>query len=65
MSLQTCIDVESTRTLIHRQHELTVSNLLQGQLLSIVPMLIVEILPNDRMRLDSVELISLRHVEII
>jgi hypothetical protein len=65
MPLQTSVNVESTRILIHREYELTIANLFQGELLSIVPMLIVEIFADDRVRLDRIELIAFRHVEVV
>lgn len=65
MSLQTSVNVESTGILIHGEHELTIANLFQGELLSIVPMLIVEIFSDDCMRLNRIELIAFRHIEVI
>ena len=65
MSLKPGIDSEATSCGIHAGYILDIADLLQCLLDSVVPMEVVQVLPDKCMRLDSSISIYLRHVHII
>lgn len=60
MSLKSRIDSETAGRWIHRGHVLRVMDLLQRQLGPVVPVTVVQMLANQRMRLDCEETVYLQ-----
>lgn len=65
VSLKTRVNSETTRCGIHTRHVLTIVNLLERQLLSIVPVLVVEMLSQECVRLHSSVGVHLGHVHVV
>ena len=65
MSLQTRVDCEAARSGVHARHVLAVVDLLQAELLSVVPMLIVHVLSEERVRLHGTVRVHFGHVHIV
>ena len=59
VALQASVDGEGSSGLVHARNILSVGNLLQGELVTIVPMAVVQMLTNQSVWLDSEKPVSL------
>ena len=65
MALQSGIDGEASGGWIHARQVLAIVNVLQRQLVSIVPMVVVQMLSNESVRLHRSVGVHLRHVHVV
>ena len=65
MSLQARVDGERAGRGVHARHVLRLVDLLQRQLVAVVPVTVVEVLPDERVRLHGEVLVDLGHVHVV
>lgn len=65
MPLQPGVNGEATSGGVHTGHILDIVDLLENQLSTVEPMLVVHVLPDECVGLDSTIFIHFRHVHII
>lgn len=65
MPLQPWVYSKAPRSGIHTRHVLSIVYVFQSQLGSVVPMIIVHVLPNDRMWLDCSIRVDFWHVHVV
>lgn len=65
VSLQPGVDSEAASSGVHAGHILHIMHLLQSLLSAIIPMRIVQVLPDQRMRLHCAIRVHFRHVHVI
>ena len=65
MSLQARVDGERAGGGVHARHVLCLVDLFQRQLVAIVPVTVVEVLANERVRLHGEVLVDLGHVHVV
>ncbi len=63
--LQTCVYGKRPSSRVHAGHVLRVVNLLERELVTIVPVTVVEVLPDQSVRLHGEVLVYLGHVHIV
>jgi len=64
VSLQTRVDSETTGRRVHARNVLCIVHFLKRQFGSVIPMAVVEVLPNECMRLYSEVLVHLSKAEV-
>lgn len=65
MSLQSWVDGETSSCGIHAGNVLTVVDVLGCQLVPVIPMVVIQMLPDQSVRLDSSISVHFRHVHVI
>ena len=65
VSLQPCVDSEATSSWVHTGHILDIANLLECHFLSVIPVGVVKMLPQQSVGLYSTIGVHLGHVHVI
>ena len=65
MSLQARVDGERAGGGVHARHVLCLGDFLQRQLRPVVPVVVVEVLANERVRLHGEVLVDFGHVHVV
>ena len=65
MSLQSGVNSEATSSWVHTGYVLDIANLLKCHFLSVIPVSVVKMLPQQSVRLYGAICIHLRHVHVI